>query len=480
MNKVWSFDNTKLVVLLFITIFVVYMQPALSHLYFIVLVLLAYRSNNSYFWLAFIFVLLQAPGGLFSAGARDDMQRLPLFSLGPGLSFTTFEIFMVVLLFKALLMRSEKENIFKRDFTVLAFVIIFYFLFSIFIGLSERNLMLTLRGLLSWTWLIIIPTLLDNREDVRKLMQLLFPIVILAFASQVYTYITGFYFDDILRGTDPGRYARQIDDTSQIASRVMNSPYLILICFAMALYYIIKNDKSFPSAYLFAILFISCFTIFLSATRGWMIAFTGMLLLALSGQGTVMFKKAIGIFIVSMVILYFLMLQFPFLERQMELSLERARTMEQLVGGDVTAGGTLGRIDQRGPRVLSIFNESPLFGFGFSDDFREYFDDHVGHHSLLLNVGILGYALVMGIFLKWIIMFYRIPFQLKKSGYSGGGEYHSFGIMLIGILIIHSTSTQFIGFYFVFLYKYFVYALLFGLFIPLYNSDLKSSEYSDK
>ena len=480
MQRIWSLDNTKMGVLLIATIIVVYMQPVLSYPFFIVLFYLAYKSDKSYFWLAYIFILLQAPGELFSAGMRTEIHRLPLFSFGPGISFSTFEVFMVVLLVKSLQYKSDNVNIFKRDFAILAIVMIIYLIIGIMIGLSSRNMIMVLRGLVSWSWIIIIPSLLHDREDVRKLMQLLFPIVILAFGSQIYSYISGYALDDMLRDADPTRYARQIDETTQFASRMISGPYLILICFAMTLYYLIKNDKTFPSGYLYMIMFISCLTIFLSATRGWIIAFTVMLIIAMFSTGNILLKRTVGIFFTSMIILYILITQFPVLERQMELSWERMKTLESLAEGDVTAGGTLGRIDQRGSRVMRKFMESPLIGFGFSDEFRKNTDEHVGHHSLLLNVGILGYILIMGYFLRWIILFFRTPGQLKSLGYPGGDGYQAFGILLIGILIIHSSSTQFIGFYFLHLYKYFVYAFLFGVFLALYNDDLQSQEVNDK
>lgn len=482
MKRIWSLDNTKMAVLLFITFMVVYVQPLLSYPLFLVLFILAYKSEKSYFWFAFLFILLEAPGGLFSATVRGEIHRLPLFSLGPGMSFSIFEMFMFVFLVKVIKMRNTNQNTnpFKTDQIVLAGVIIIYLFVGIIIGISGRNMILTLRGLLSWSWIVIFVTLLNDKEDVRRLCQLLFPIVFLALASQIYTYVTGYFVDDMLRQADAHRYAARLDETTQFAVRALNSPYILLVCFGMTIYYIMRDDRSFPNYYLYAVLFVSYFTVFLSATRGWIIAFTIMLLFAMIAQGGGTFTKAFGIFFMSIIILYFLMIQFPFLERQIELSWDRMQSIERLAEGDVSAGGTLQRFDRRGPWVMSLFKESPLIGFGFSDEFRENSDEHVGHHSLLLNVGILGYILVMGYFFRWIIYFHLIPGRLTNEGFSKGKGYQAFGILLIGIFIIHSSSTQFIGFYFHHLYKYFVYAFLFGLFIPLYNSDLKSLENSDK
>ena len=41
-------------------------------------------------------------------------------------------------------------------------------------------------------------------------------------------------------------------------------------------------------------------------------------------------------------------------------------TLEKMGKGDLALGGTLSRLTERGPKVMSKFYESPVFGFGFA------------------------------------------------------------------------------------------------------------------
>lgn len=473
MKKIWSPDSTELVILFLITYAAVYIIPLISYFLFVVIFILIYLTKKDYFWIAFLFILMQSPGHLFSAGNREETQQLPLFSFGVGISFTVFEIAMFIMLFKAYTSKRHLFNWFKKDFQVLFVVIIFYLIITLMFGVSGRNLLLTLRGLLSWSWVFVIPMLLRNSEDVRKLCQLLFPVVILALLSMIYSYITGQYLDEVLRNQEASNVTRQIEENSQIVSRAESSVFLILICYMMSFYYLLNSKNEFPKIYINLILFTCYFAILLTATRGWIIAFSFIGILVLITQSAKLtFFKVIGFVLIALLSFQVLILVFPVVSTQFSLSLGRLNTMELFLEGDVTAGGTVSRLDERGPRVLKKFVESPISGFGFSDDFRNNFDEHVGNHSMLLSYGILGYLLIMGYFIKWIRFTFNAAAKLNKLGNVNASTYKIFSFFLIGALIIHSSSTQFVGFYFLHPVKYIVYGIFFGIFLTLYNNEL--------
>ena len=144
-----------------------------------------------------------------------------------------------------------------------------------------------------------------------------------------------------------------------------------------------------------------------------------------------------GVLIIS--ILTFTVIYNPTLSSYMRRSLNRLLTIEKLIEGDPTAGGTLGRITERRPRVINKFKENPIFGFGFSEEFYEYGDIHLGNETLLLKGGIVGYLLMI---LFWI--YFNITLYKRNLMLSNPNLYRNtllvFIIGFIGFFIIHSSS----------------------------------------
>ncbi|PLX05851.1 MAG: hypothetical protein C0594_06700, partial [Marinilabiliales bacterium] len=69
-----------------------------------------------------------------------------------------------------------------------------------------------------------------------------------------------------------------------------------------------------------------------------------------------------------------------------------------------------------------------------------YYDNHVGNHDLLLVGGVLGLLIV------WLSVFSIIAFifRLEKNGY--GKSIFVFGIAIITMMLIHTTSRNMVSF----------------------------------
>jgi hypothetical protein len=120
--------------------------------------------------------------------------------------------------------------------------------------------------------------------------------------------------------------------------------------------------------------------------------------------------------------------------------------MKGLTAGDLTAGGTLQRLDVRSKRVMNAWEQSPIFGWGFSDNGYLYADGHVGNQSLLAFSGLTGFAL-LNIFL--IFFAYKI-YLLRKvmlQNHFRRDALLIFIFFLVGWFIIHSSSGQQFGFF---------------------------------
>ena len=476
----WDKDYIYFVIILVAAFISVYIIPVLSYPLFIIFFGLAYISKKDYIWLAFIIVLMDAPGNLFSAGMRDDIMRLPLYSFGPGFSFSTIQVFMFVFLVKHFPYNNFKNNIFHKDLRILFIFIILVFLYSAILGMSTGTVINTVRSLLNWAWVIIFIQVINTPHDVKKIFQLLFPVVLIALGTQIYAFMTGHHLDDMLRGIDPRATVFIVEEGVDRTARSGSSPYILLLSFIISLYFIFNNHtRYFHSAYLY-IVTASCYlSVFLSGTRGWIIATTAIIGLVLLTQlNSQNLLRMIGLLIAGIVIISFAYVVYPNIQIQIDNVFNRIETVDDLAKGDITAGGTLQRWDVRGPYVFNKYKERPLTGWGFSDKFYEYNDPHVGHHSLLLNVGLIGYIIVIAFFIKWNIIINRSTKILNTLDPGVGRPYIIFSIGLIAILIIHSSSTQLIGIYLgLYSTKYVVYALLLSAFSVFYNHELE--EYED-
>jgi hypothetical protein len=121
--------------------------------------------------------------------------------------------------------------------------------------------------------------------------------------------------------------------------------------------------------------------------------------------------------------------------------LERTETVNLIFKGDITAGGSLDRLDVRGPIVFEKYLESPIIGFGFTDEYMNYADGHVGHHTMLLNGGIIGYALFMFLFIQFTYKLF-VAYSVASKTNIYRKCVLVFLIGLVGMFIIHSTSAM--------------------------------------
>jgi O-antigen ligase len=129
----------------------------------------------------------------------------------------------------------------------------------------------------------------------------------------------------------------------------------------------------------------------------------------------------------------------PSVSRTFEYAINRISTLESIVQGDLTAEGTLSRITDRSPRVLDKFSERPLTGFGFSNEYSDYADVHVGNETLLLKGGIIGYFFMLLLMFNFNIKLFKRNVILTNANPYKKSLY-IFIIGFIGFFIIHSSS----------------------------------------
>jgi hypothetical protein len=156
------------------------------------------------------------------------------------------------------------------------------------------------------------------------------------------------------------------------------------------------------------------------------------------GKNVIAFVTAIGFFLIIIFIS-------PQIGNQVEVASKRLATIGDLARGDLTAGGTLSRLTERGPRVMEGFkNSTIILGAGYSDLYFEYADGHVGFQNILLHSGVIGFF----IFISFAATLFFTPLRILKKfsyRYDLTPILRNLPLLIPGVLAINS-GTQFWGY----------------------------------
>lgn len=449
--KILTNENYSLIALFFFSALVVYFLPAmLSRLLFFVYLLLFYKSTNNYFWIAFVFLLLATPMGLFSGGLRDDSQRLPLYSFGAGFSFSFFDLFYVTAIFKAI---NIKNNIPRYYFnTALQIVIAFGILllvYSLLTGINVKNIILIVRtGIFPFAFFIFAPRLITTTDQFTKLIRLLLPFVFLSFIGQVYEISFGRPLVAMMRSGAEIAAESGIAEGSDKVSRAFDSEFLNTLSIIFCSFFLISGDKNFKPVYLLILIFLNFFICFTSATRGSFLSYAVIVALLFwfiikSSTSNSKHFKYIFITIIIVAAGWMALKSSNKLNTQVELSGERLSSLSSIASGDVTSVNA--RVDERIPKLMAKFKERPLFGWGFSSESIDASDGHVGMHNMLREGGILE-MIVFAIFFYQVV---SIPRRMRRKKGILQGEANALSFVVIAflsLLIEHTTSMQYFGY----------------------------------
>jgi hypothetical protein len=446
--SIWSKENTLFLLTFLFTVIVVYILP---HLYipqplikiiFLLLLFVVFRSKNDAFWLSWFFVVINAPGRLFSIGYSSTIYRLPLYRLGPGVAIGFDELFLLIYLLKFLLKKDKNNNIFNKYWIIIliyGFITLFY---SFGIGLSSGNVVTAIRMIIPWFWVLILPEFISDSDKLAEAFKLLAPFVFINFLIQIYTQITGQYLNDILSGEI---WYGFLGSAEEELVRISDGCAVNLFCMIMSLFYLCSEDKRFNRIYLNLLIVIYLIFILMTATRGWIVASLILLSSVFFMRGFNFIKQFTSTLLILILFIFLLRIIYPSFILQASLALERFKTLKFLISGDPTAGGTLARISERSPRVMSVFRESPVIGWGLSDRYFRSWDGHVGNQTMLMQGGIIGYAIwIICYFLTLLNIYFLNRNSIVRSHIKNGGIV--FLMAMIAIFVIHSSSSQILGF----------------------------------
>lgn len=382
-----------LVAVLVFSVFAIYTIPAPFNKYVLLPILIwVARSKTDYFWLAYLLVVVEQPSGLFFGGSADDELRFPLYSITSGISFGLDELIALVLFIKATRRRAHIKEVAP------SFVNWYWLFFALFILLIVVTPLMG-AGIDSYKYikrafvfLSISYSLLFNFsvKDFESFFKILLPFSLLAVFLQLFSLENNFQIIHFFR-SDISSIQGGFDTLDRdIAERPIEMSVIVLINFLSSLHFLQLNSSLQPRLFLLLVNVISFFSIALTATRSWFFAFVLGYLLCLPNFLNKFGLKLLLGFVPLLLCAAFLMLN-PIFSNQMNLSIERLSTVQLLIEGDVTAGNTLERIDQRLPKVMKGIEGSSIFlGAAFSSHHMMHEDFHIGFLNMFLNFGILG------------------------------------------------------------------------------------------
>jgi hypothetical protein len=429
--------------LVVITVLVTYYTSAIiSSVWYILLLVFYFRSKDEAFWLAFFFVTTDGFMG-FLGIYTTVIKAIPGL---PGIELAQF--YIILSLIKVLSAKNNTRLFYRNWMLGMLLYTIFLVLFGIMDGLDNeinvyfRVVKITLPFLLFYT----VPRLLKTVRDYENLFSYLFVVLVLAFVGQLHALFTGF---------DPKKYFNLSGDTDlgleaelEVGRnfRVLYNQGITMLSLFGALYFLVFKQRSkFKDSYLYLIIVLTFALAFLSATRGFILS-TGFIIFLFFIFVQKLNVKQVFVFSIFFISLLLIGLSNRKVSTQIQFSIDRLLTLNSLAEGDISAGGSLIRLSERGPRVMKAWSESPVLGAGFSNKFFEYDDFHVGNQNILFHAGIVGFALMSG------FVFYFISKML--GGYFNSSSNNPFSstflvfvVFLTGWIIVHSTSGQLFAFY---------------------------------
>jgi len=439
-------DFVQMTALFLGSVFAVYFTgPTIRDLFFLIPLILAFRSKKDYFWFAYFFILINAPASLFVNRTQDALFRLPFYSIMPKFSFTPMDLFLFISIFKAIREKIKIKFFLNKP---LEFFLIYILLVSIpvsfILGTQLKPFINTLRSFFFYGIIFSYLRLIKDKEDILKFGYLMVPFTMLIVFDQLYVINAGSRFISLLDPTMLGVFVR-----NSISGDIRAVVQGILIVFYTLIFgFQISNSRKhelFPGFSNVAI-FLPIASFFLSATRSWMMigAFAIMGYVVLSAKG-LKFAVQIGTVGALLVIVLF---SSGFIEQEFIDNINRRyfELGEMASSGNLRQGTFADRIENDIPRVLKGFAYSPVLGVGMSKYMKMYYSNDVGFVNTILIYGIIGFPVFLFFLFRYVYHLNR----LRKNDTFDQTEKNIFISLILGfggILTGYFFTWDFFSFY---------------------------------
>jgi len=459
MTKI-NIDNKEIILLyslVFVTVGVVYFMPFfINQLFFLLILALYWKSKNIKFWFAFIIIILLAPGGLFGGSELEKFKTIPYFNLAPGISIAFFDLFVLITFFKAYSKRITVRFYFKKEILAIIILMLFTIVFSLIKGTEFKIIISLIRYWMPFTFIYSIPRLFRTQQDFNKILLFITPTAFIILTFQltlslldvnILSLLTGNAGYNLLFGTF------SIESNTLRATNFYSENILLNVIFASVMLSS-SNDKRFKK-YLLLVLIVSILSTIIAGTRLWIIA----LIFALSYYMLFIAKRKFSVFLKGLTLVTFIFMiatSFPQSRNLLESFINRYATIIEIAnsGAEVESSADF-RFNVRLPLVLEKFQESPILGQGFTQEFSTMGDlvdgkyrvsatgdYHVGNFNLLANVGVVGFLIFLYFWLSILIKFNK---NKKFASHQFKESISILKLFFLIFLIAHFTTYQFFG-----------------------------------
>jgi hypothetical protein len=439
----------KLFIYIGLAIIAIYFAPEYVKTLFLLITLFLFfisKPSNDYFWIILTLIFIDNPGNIFWK-TTDIILQIGI------LKFSYLEFFSIVALFKTLAKKSypKLSSFLKKPYNIYIFWLLFLLIEGIIIGIEgggstgHRYLWYYYRLIVILPLFYTLPRILAYRDNIYKFCHLIFILVFINFGLQLVSLFLRQNLHLLLGGSIPTYWDTGVFYSEAEMIRPIFGVYINLFSFFSASYFYASKNKNFNSTYLLLII-ITCFvSILITATRGWILAYSFFLIaILLFFMKQRNFASTVFKILIIIIPLFLLFITSPVIKSQLSGSFERLSTLEALVRGDPTLEGTNVRLTDRHIPVMSKFYERPLTGWGFSGVGMDTADGHVGNQSTLMIGGVIGYIII-------VYIWFYILFNIRMVGRAGNTNICSslkiLSLSLLTLVIIHSTSSQIFGYF---------------------------------
>jgi len=439
-KTIFSNEVIQFISLFILSALVIYFTPSVVQTgYFLLLLLFFWRSEKDYFWLALIYVIGKDAGGIFNHLTEEVLK------VGP-INLSLIFLFSIVAFVKVYRKHKKVNFLFKKPFKLY----LFYLFFLIYLGLliygneggGKSGFRYYFQIFIFLIYLLnfySIPRILNSLTKIEGFIKLIFITLFLNLLGQIYHILKGIPLFIKYGSPDKEFYLR---DFAEILVRpVWGHVFILIGAISAMLFYLTKNER-FKESYLLVIISLCMVSVFIGATRGWIIALSFMLIgfLLINNK----FKSFKFLFI-GLSFIGILFISSFVVRNQISKVYDRLTTLEDLAKGDLSAGGTNSRLSTRHDKVMEVFYKYPIFGGGFSTEVMDKTDQHVGNQNILMAGGIIGYLIVLYFWIYYINKVLKIRNKLSLNNKYRNGL--SFMIVIFfSTILIHSSSTSLYGY----------------------------------
>jgi len=388
---------------------------------------LFFRSIVNYPWLFIMMFVSFRPGGIFSPIAKP-------FVLIESSAFgiLSFEMMFVLVAWLKVLKTKLAPVFYQRRFII---VIMYILLLVIVFGTRPVSL---IRTMIFFSWLLVVPRLLNTQKEIDRLFYIIFLANAFAFLTNIYKVA---FASPVLSLLTPDFTLRRALDPEALI-RTAEAIQFAHLSVVGGLYYLSMEHSPISSLLAYSGLVLGFINIVSSATRGWIIG-TILLIFLYSFFMLPRLFRNIMIVIPVVAITITLLWNIAIIRTQLTKAYDRILYYENIARPDLNEDTTdIGRV-RRGARVMDKYYESPWVGFGFSEEARDYIDSHTGNQSILLNMGLIGYLLMLNLWIWFVFKLISSDNILRPRN----PEYkHRVLVVLafLSVFFIHSTSGAFL------------------------------------